>query len=535
MGKFFHALRQLYPPYLLGLVLFPMASGYIIDSVLFESRYLLINLVWIPFFTVPSLLLKNRVLFKIVVVLFFLVGLVELSHWILMKGPITLTSFLVIAHTNWNEALEFIDLRFSLTALLLIPYTWLFYKALRQGQSVTSHKTLWIVSGVIGLISLLFVVENIINDRFARKGSPQIVKVGLLFFEQIDLYREALQETEPRLVKAEASFEGKDQTFVLIIGESASRRHMSLYGASRKTNPRLESRNDLIIFDDVVAPYSYTLAAILSMLSESRIDQPVEFGESIDLIDVFHSAGFKTYWLSNQSPIGIWDNLVTVLANKADEVEFVNTSSNSSAEATLMRSYDDRLFKPFISALEEPGSKKFIVLHLMGSHSAYRKRYPKKFETFKAEDGWEKTIAEYDNSLLYNDFILDSILDILSSHSENKKLISAALYLGDHGENVYDEFGEVGHTYTKELPKANVEVPFFVWLSPEFSTEAKDKAATIRQNAGRPFLSDDLFHAVMDLTQIKSPYLEAHRSIFHQDFNSKRPRILEDGKDYDLK
>lgn len=535
MGKIFHALRQIYPPFLVTMVFFPMACGYFIDPALFDGRYLIINLVWIPFFTAPSLWIKKRIFYRAIVILFFVVGLIELIHWILMKGPITLTSFLVIAHTNWNEALEFIDLRFSLSVLLLIPYTWLFYKAWQQGQTVKSHKTLWIVSGVTGIISLLFVSENIINDRFARKGSPQIVKVGLLFFEQIDLYREAMQETEPRDVKAEAGFGGKDQTFVLIIGESASRRHMSLYGASRKTNPRLESRSDIIVFNDVVTPYSYTLGAILAMLSESRIDQHVEFGESVDLIDVFHSAGFKTYWISNQSPIGIWDNMVTVLANKSDKVEFVNTSSNSSAEATLMGSYDDRLFEPFASALEEPTSKKFIVLHLMGSHSAYSKRYPKGFETFKAEGGWEKIIAEYDNSLLYNDFILDSLLGILSHHSEKEKLISSAIYLADHGENVYDEMGEVGHTYTKELPKANVEVPFFVWLSPEFATETKDKAVTIRQNTSLPFLADDLFHAVMDLNQINSPYLQSHRSIFHHDFDSKRPRILEDGKNYDLK
>ena len=40
---------------------------------------------------------------------------------------------------------------------------------------------------------------------------------------------------------------------------------------------------------------------------------------------------------------------------------------------------------------------------------------------------------------------------------------------------------------------------------------------------------------MIDLSGIKSPYLEEEKSVFSERFNDKRARILEDGKDYDKK
>jgi len=50
-----------------------------------------------------------------------------------------------------------------------------------------------------------------------------------------------------------------------------------------------------------------------------------------------------------------------------------------------------------------------------------------------------------------------------------------------------------------------------------------------------PYVSDDLFHSLIDLNMIQTNYLDSTRSIFHREFNYKRKRILCDGNDYDLK
>ena len=120
------------------------------------------------------------------------------------------------------------------------------------------------------------------------------------------------------------------------------------------------------------------------------------------------------------------------------------------------------------------------------------------------------------------------------SKQDTNNLVSA-IYLSDHGENVYDEFDRVGHDYSGELPKSNVEVPFLVWISHKYSELNPLKESVINSNIHKPYISDDLFHSIMDINGIQSKYFEEKRSIFSKGFDETRKRILEDGKDYDKK
>jgi heptose-I-phosphate ethanolaminephosphotransferase len=61
------------------------------------------------------------------------------------------------------------------------------------------------------------------------------------------------------------------------------------------------------------------------------------------------------------------------------------------------------------------------------------------------------------------------------------------------------------------------------------------KVATMKSNKQKPFVSDDIFHTILDLNMIESPLLEKSRSLFNVEFNDKRIRVLSDGKDYDKK
>ena len=461
--------------------------------------------------------------------MFFMVGLVETCHWIMVNGPITVVSLLTIGASNIEEGIEFFNLKSSFWFLALIPYVLLFTSFIRSSASFSQYKGKKIILLALLLISTVFVAENALRGRFIRKGVPQVMKVWFSFSEQYQFYKETEVDTQVRLVEAEKQLESP-KTCVLIIGESLNRKHMSLYGYQRKTSPKLEARNDLLVYNNVVSPYSNTINCVLSMLSESNLDNHLNMEQSVDLFDIFSSAGYSTYWLSNQSPYGIWENKITSKAKKAEHVQFMNLSSNSSMEATLTASHDEKLLQPLekILALEQKKEYKFIVIHLMGSHSSYKKRYPREFDKFSGSETKEQTIAEYDNSVLYNDFVVDSILNILSLHGQS----AVALYLSDHGENVYDNGHTLGHTYAEYLPKANVEIPFMLWLSPQYHPPISWPSVPHEMQT-IPFVSDDVFYSLLHLCRIKSPYLDAHRSVFHKDYNSLRKRILVDGKNYD--
>ncbi|HRP58781.1 MAG TPA: sulfatase-like hydrolase/transferase, partial [Vicingus sp.] len=172
---------------------------------------------------------------------------------------------------------------------------------------------------------------------------------------------------------------------------------MSVYGYSKETNPKLKKRSDIIFYDDVVSAYSVTFKSVLSMLTNSNIENNLNIDEAVSLIDVFHSAGFKTYWISNQSPIGVWDNAIYNLAQTSDQVVFVNKFGNSSFESTYLASYDEMIFEPLQTVLQDDEKNRFVVVHLMGSHSSYNKRYPSTFNKFNNHSSdKEQLINEYD-------------------------------------------------------------------------------------------------------------------------------------------
>jgi heptose-I-phosphate ethanolaminephosphotransferase len=530
----------IYPPYILLLVLTPLCVGLFINHQLVDIRSLGISLIWIPLLSIPYYLSGNRVFYYLLVALSFIDGFLNLGHWLIIKSPISASSLFVLFNTNFEESLGFLHLKNGFEYVLLIPYIVILVFAIRYPKKVNTIKIKYAHYALIliGVISVVFIAENAFKNRLVRKGTPVLFQASISFYNEVNAYKELKNTASLKKLQLKVTplATDKPQTFVLILGESTNRNHMSLYGFSKQTTPKLQKRDDIIVYDNVVSAYSHTLDAVLSSMSQSNLDNKLAFSESINLIDVFGSAGFKTYWISNQSPVGIWENLITLLAQQSDATKFVNVSSNSSFESTYKTSYDSKLFQPLEQALNEEGQNKFIVLHLMGCHSAYSKRYPAEFEKFKDNSSKQHQVrSSYANAVLYNDYIVDSLLSIIRIHSVHKESISAAVYMSDHGENVYDEYDYAGHDYAENMSKHNVEIPFLIWLSPDYMQTLKVESRAIALNKHKPFVTDDLFHSVIDLFALQTTLLEKNRSVFNISFDDKRKRILEDGKDYDLK
>ena len=111
-----------------------------------------------------------------------------------------------------------------------------------------------------------------------------------------------------------------NDVIVVVIGESASSKHLGLYGYKRDTTPRLDFLSDsLIIYKNVISSHVFTSGSIFDILTLSNYENPKE---SSSLIGFVKNAGFEVSWLSNQRPVGFHDNLVSRLASEADESLF---------------------------------------------------------------------------------------------------------------------------------------------------------------------------------------------------------------------
>jgi heptose-I-phosphate ethanolaminephosphotransferase len=194
---------------------------------------------------------------------------------------------------------------------------------------------------------------------------------------------------------------------------------------------------------------------------------------------------------------------------------------------------DEELFPLIDKAItERSADKNFYVVHLMGGHGLYYNRYPYAFTKFTKDDinldkaeNQKEAIAQYDNALYYNDYIVSSIID---KFRDKETLV---IYVPDHGEAVYDEGGVAGHI--EENPSRHmIEIPVIMWASDKFKVKYPEKWAAIKAAADQPYMTDDMIYTVMDLADIKTAEFDPEKSIVNTRFNPSRPRIF-NGLNYD--
>ena len=519
--------------WLIALVLFTPVVGLILNYDVFTFRSMLLILIWTVVLLIPYVLTQKKWLYVTAASLLFVDGFINLFHWIVLKCPLNASSIFVFLNTNFNEASEFMAIKMTPLLLLFIPYIVLFVLVLRHIPRFSfQSKGEILVWSALWLAVAVFFTDNIIHKRFLRLAVPDVERAVISFAKESEEYRKL---KKPNLFQIEAELTTEDSTLVVvIIGESSNRNHMSLYGYGRETTPRLQARQDILVFDNVVSANSNTLYSLMNFLTENNVEQHRPLDSCIHIFDVFHSTPYQSYWISNQSPIGLWENGVTNLVHNADVKAFVNVSSNSSMESTLTASYDQRLFTPLLSAINENAKHKVVFLHLLGCHTQYNKRYPSEFAFFEDKgDKRTRVINTYDNAVLYNDFVVDSVFSMLTAYSlSHPDMRISVLYLSDHGENVYDEGDYSGHNYSDRIPHANVEIPFILWLSSSQREHLDTHDFLVESRLHTPYMIDDLFHTIIDLCCIATPCFDKTRSFLNPDFDSTRHRILEDGNEY---
>ena len=72
-----------------------------------------------------------------------------------------------------------------------------------------------------------------------------------------------------------------------------------------------------------------------------------------------NSTGFSTRWLSNQNAVGIWDNVVSVLARQAGRTVF---HSSAGGEDMTRDVFDEEMLPSLDAVLQEPESRKLVFI-----------------------------------------------------------------------------------------------------------------------------------------------------------------------------
>lgn len=319
------------------------------------------------------------------------------------------------------------------------------------------------------------------------------------------------------------------QTHIVIIGESLTRNHMSLYGYPRKTNPKLEAiKKELLIFNKVISPHTHTMPSLEKILTLASFTTPKPVN-NVSVVQMANAADFKTYWISNQEPLGLTETIPTIIGNAAQSKYWMET------ENFYAKIYDGKLLPQLKKTLNKPDKRKVIFLHLMGVHGTYNKRYPDNYNYFKDfpphiisnESRMVKYANYYDNAVRYNDFIINEIISMV----KEKNTLSSVVYFSDHGQEVFDSIDYMGHNeYTPT--KAMYEIPLLFWFSEKYKDHYRNNISALENKKNRKYILEDFPHTFADVVGIRFNRFEKNRSIINNSF-VERVRLIKDNKDFD--
>ena len=491
------------------------------ESVLFGILIVLV----ISFFKKSTF---KRILNYILFLFFTFCTYTETVYFLIYKTYFSPSTIFVFFDSNPKEVSEFLAFYSTkpiivLTFITLLVSVWCLKQLyLLSSQFFTVSKNTIIYSLIfIGIILGFLRLSKLIDYNFPY-----------LFARSYILYQKESKELDVYKKNKNGNFESvavkpssAQQVYVLVLGESTTKSHLGVYDYARPTTPLLSAqKDDLLLFQDVISPNTYSVASVTKLLTLANYEYPKATGQG-SIIQLANAADFETFWLSNQRPLGPYESLITKLSFSSDHTKFI-TTVNAGNSKTL----DADLLSDLDAVLNQSQSNKiFILLHLIGTHHNYEDRYPPSFNVFNGmvnsnfrSDAIAEKINHYDNAVLYNDFVLNAVIDRLKTLNAN----SFMLFLSDHGEELYTDLNIAGHN--EDTPtKSMYEIPFILWQSEKYK-----EYRTIDTDVNKPYMSDDLFHGLADLMGIQCNQVDYQRSIFSDRFK-ERPRIILDSIDYD--
>ena len=464
-------------------------------------------------YIVGLLLLKPRTFFIVAGVAQMLVLPIEVSSLYLNGAPVSAPFMHWIIGTNCGEAGELLQSVWWLvlvTVIIWCVYGWL-VAGIRQEKIVEGRgkRILWGVAGLMMTAALLiqFIQLNSVYTAPNKRVYARIyawsflTRAGSVF--PYDIYLQTFRAFKHRQeidgISSLSDYQfgispriDADSTLcVLVIGEAARYQNFSLNGEyARETNPLLAQQSNLILYTQAYSEANATDMSVPLMITRATADDPGRAYQEKTVSGAFQEAGYKAAWLSAESaPIRYLQHVLPTLDSvwiAPDEV------------------LDEALLEPFEGVIRDNTTSSLIILHTKGSHLNYQDRYPESFALFEPclkkgattnSFDKERMTNTYDNSIVYTDFVLHSLIQIL----DRTHRCACMLYMPDHGENLCDDARKLWVHGSYDGTEWEYHVPLLVWYSDAFQQKYPAKVAALNANKDKQVTSQVLFYTLCDV------------------------------------
>ena len=403
-------------------------------------RFLLILSTTFCLFLFIHILIKSRRHFVVIIGTLFLFLLLSEINYLIYFGEFISEGVLdSITETSTDEAFSMLKpVLFIMVPALIVTVGILFIykKFITVKFRPILPLTLYIVIGSI----CMSVNTNIKNDTHKdyrlkllvlREFYPavlgNVVYLGVTSFStdiyadtsEIEVFNDAVILPPQNL---------NDDLVVLIMGESSLVSRYSTYGYHKPTTPLMaeifNQKNGGCIINNSHSSASFTRDSIPMTLSFNIPESNDNLFINKSIIEMAKYNNYKTYWLSSyhQGVKGTSNAKFGFIARKSDVLDITDKKTED---------HDINLSKLLERHLEKDSvTKKFIIIHLRGSHQPYSDGY---------DDIDKQALPDaeiYDLTIHHTDRTVKAIYDVINKYSRNYSII----YTSDHGEIV-----NVGH------------------------------------------------------------------------------------------
>ncbi len=395
---------------------------------------------------------------------------------------ITKDVFFAISQTNFNESVEYINQFISpLWLLFILIFTiTLGYLLIKQEKRETLkiERSLLVFIIIFSFGTIYVTINDNILLSFAKNSASDYRK-------EINLFKQAQKKIKNRDIQFESKKTDIGETYIVVIGESLNKHHMGIYGYKRETTPLLSKHlqeKNFLLFTNVYSNHTHTMPVLSLSLTEANQYQEKKYYDSPSILDILKKADIETYWLTNQNLYGPWDNFISIIAHTSDHLVGINRSVG---KRIVSQKYDGELINEVKKVLNKPSKKNRVVfVHLMGNHGTYDSRYPDEFSIYQ-DKLKNKSINPYDNSVAYNDYVVNSILNEV----QNIQGVRGFIYMSDHADDVDNNLGHNSAKFTFDM----TQIPFIAWFSEEYTNRYPLVFSTFKSHRETLF-SNDLFY-----------------------------------------
>ncbi|AZZ74917.1 phosphoethanolamine transferase [Pseudomonas sp. RU47] len=478
-------------------------------------------------FNIVLTVLAFRPLLKPLLTLIFLIS-AGVAYFMSQYGVmIDAGMFRNFAETNATEVRDLLSLKlFAYILLLGVLPSWILWKLpinYRRwhrelfSKVIVSVASVAVIGGVAlanyqGLSSLF---RNHHEIRLMLVPSNYIgASAGYLREQVVSAQQPFVKIGEDAQRNPDLKLQPRKSLTVLVVGESARAENFGILGYDRDTTTTLDKEAGLIAFTNVHSCGTETAVSVPCMFSNmGRKDYDASKAKNEEgLLDVLKRAGIDVIWRDNQSGCKGTCDRVTLqdVSNLKDPALCANSECRDEILLQGLQSFIDHLDKDTV-----------LVLHQMGSHGPeYFKRYPKEYEHFTPvcesnalnNCSRESIVNGYDNTLVYTDHVLSSLIDVLRSNQD--KVDTAMLYLSDHGESLGEYNLFLHGTPYMLAPEQQKHVAMLAWFSDNYQKAYSVDTHCLQMSRDKPLSQDNLFHSMLGLLEVKSKVYQPDLDMF---------------------